>query len=70
LGDNPGIYFWDHELEAEEQDLPSWKNMFLLATSFEHFWQSLRKFDPSQVVLKPGQVKSVWIDPSLLESSK
>ncbi len=70
LGDNSGIYFWDHELEAEEHNLPSWKNMFLLATSFNQFWQSLRKFDPSKVVLKPGQVQSVWVDPSLLESNK
>lgn len=70
LGDNSGIYFWDHELEAEEHDLPSWRNMFLLSTHFDHFWQSLREFDPSQVVLKPGQVQSVWVDPSLLESSK
>lgn len=70
LGDNSGIYYWDHELEGEEPNLPSWKNMFFLSQSFVKFEESLKKFDPSRVKLKPGQVKSAWIDPDFLDSLK
>lgn len=68
LGEKNGeIYFWDHELEANNNELPSWKNMFFLASSFDEFLHSLRKFDPSQIKLEPEQVESVWIDPGFLK---
>ena len=61
--DKPGIYFWDHELEQEEDSEPTWDNMFLLARTFGEFWQALKKFDVHAVQLKPGQVISTWSDP-------
>lgn len=63
LGEKAGVYFWDHELEAEEGQLPSWNNMFRVADNFASFWSSLRPFDISNVELKPGQVQSIWVDP-------
>jgi cell wall assembly regulator SMI1 len=51
------VVFWDHEVEQET----------VLAQSFNEFLESLEKFDPETVKLKPGQVVSAWIDPSLLE---
>jgi hypothetical protein len=51
------VVFWDHEREDETH----------LADSFTAFLESLERFDPQSVELKPGQVKSAWIDPSLLE---
>ena len=61
--EKPGIYFWDHELEQEEDEMPGWENMFLLASTFEEFWQALEPMRLEDIRLEPGQVKSVWIDP-------
>jgi len=61
------IYFWDHELEASDNELPSWTNMFLLTSKFSKFWNSLKKIDPSKIKIKPEQIKNTWIDPSLLK---
>jgi len=63
-GANPGVYFWDHELETDEGEEPTWANMFPLAPTFAEFWENLREFDINSVELKPGQVKSVWVDPN------
>ncbi|MEM6791925.1 MAG: SMI1/KNR4 family protein [Myxococcota bacterium] len=51
-----GVVFWDHELEEETA----------ISSTFSEFLDSLRNFDPASVELKPGQLISVWIDPSLL----
>jgi len=62
-----GVYYWDHELESNEGEPPSWANMFFLSKSFSEFLNMLNKFDPSSVRLKPGQVKKAWIDPEFLK---
>ena len=62
LGEQVGIYFWDHELEAEEEKLPSWENLFFLSNSFQDFLEMLQKFDPDEVEVPPGS-KVVWVDP-------
>ncbi len=49
------VFFWDHELEQDGEKI---------ADSFEAFLASLEPFDPQSVRLEPGQVKSVWVDPS------
>jgi hypothetical protein len=54
------VSFWDHELEHAEP-------VFSVAASFRAFWDALEPFDPSTIDLKPGQVKSVWVDPDLLK---
>jgi hypothetical protein len=53
-----GVLFWDHETEEATH----------ISSSFSKFIDDLRPFDPGSVVLKPGQVVSAWIDPSLLEA--
>lgn len=53
------IYFWDHEVAA---------TIHKLADSFTRFLAILKPFDGSQIKLKPGQVKSVWIDPDFKAS--
>jgi len=65
-----GVYYWDHELEPNEGELPSWNNMYFLSNSFSDFLKMLRKFDPSSIRLKPGQVKKAWIDPEFLKQVK
>ncbi len=51
-----GVFFWDHETEQTS----------LIATSFQEFIDCLRPLDSDSVQLRPGQVVSAWIDPSLL----
>jgi len=64
------IFFWDHELEADEGQEATFSNLFLISNSFTGFLSDLEKFDINQVQLKPGQVKSAWIDPEFLKSLK
>lgn len=54
-----GVFFWDHE--EPERDTK-------LASNFSGFIELLGPFDPASVELKPGQVKSAWIDPEFLKS--
>ncbi len=55
-----GVFFWDHESPTP---------LTRLADSFDAFLEMLQPFDVNSVELKPGQVKSVWIDPSLLNEN-
>jgi hypothetical protein len=64
------IFFWEHEMEAEEGEPATFSNLFKVGNSFQQFFDGLKKFDPSQVELEPGQVKRVWIDPEFLKSLK
>ena len=58
------VFFWDHEGEKlDENKEPSITNLYLISKSFGEFLKKLKPFDMSSVVLKPGQVKKVWIDP-------
>jgi hypothetical protein len=54
------VFFWDHELEPDRGGLVK------LAEAIPPFLELLTPFDPSTIKLKPGQVKSAWIDPNLL----
>ena len=58
------VFFWDHELEADEGEPPSDKNVFKIADSFSNFLFKLRKFDESKILLKEGQVKRAWANPN------
>jgi cell wall assembly regulator SMI1 len=58
------VFFWDHELEADEGKPATFSNLFLVGDSFDNFLARLKKFDASQVRLKPGQVKKVWGNPN------
>jgi hypothetical protein len=40
--DRGKIYFWDHEMEADEGEIPDYSNLTLIANSFEEFIASLR----------------------------
>lgn len=64
------VFFWDHELEADEGEAATFSNLFKIGNSFTDFFENLKKFDTSQVQLKPGQVKRAWIDPEFLRSLK
>lgn len=65
--DRGTVFFWDHELESEE-DLAA--ALAKLASSFDAFLLLLRKFDPQSVELRPEQVEHVWVDPEFLKSLK
>ncbi len=55
------VYFWDHE-----QPVPPVQ----MASDFAAFIEMLEPFDPGSIRLKPGQVKSAWIDPDFLKKFK
>lgn len=38
-----GVFFWDHEEEADEDEEPTMDNMYYLSKSFENFLLCLRK---------------------------
>lgn len=40
--DRGKIYFWDHEMEADNGETPDYSNLTLIANSFEEFIASLR----------------------------
>lgn len=46
-----GVLFWDHETEE----------LTALAPSFRSFLASLRRIDPSEKLLRPGQVQEVVV---------
>jgi hypothetical protein len=52
------VSFWDHETDEET----------VLTASAEEFCDSLVESTP--VVLRPGQVKSAWIDPAFLAEQR
>jgi hypothetical protein len=62
-GKNAGVYYWEHENEAEEGFPATVKNMSKVADTFSDFFNSLRKFDITKIKLKSGQVTKVWVDP-------
>jgi hypothetical protein len=39
-----------------------------MASDFSAFMEMLEPFDPGSIKLRPGQAKSVWIDPDFLKS--
>ena len=55
--DGESVYFWDHET-AE---------LTKLSDAFSGFLNLLQPFNVDDIELKPGQVKSVWVDPDLLK---
>src|SRR5580704_4066063 len=55
---NGAVFFWDHELPEDITEL---------APNFGAFLDLLEPFDIETVVLKPGQVKRVWIHPDFLK---
>jgi len=61
------IYFWNHELESEN-DLSS--ALTEIAQSFDAFLASLEVFDPKQIQLKPGQITKAWIRPRIPQKRK
>ena len=52
------VSFWDHENEVET----------VLSPTMEEFCDGL--VEPTPVVLRPGQVKRIWIDPAFLAQQR
>lgn len=52
------ILFWDHETEE----------IFMVASSFLDFLESLQAYHASEVPLMPDQIVEAWIDPDFLKS--
>jgi len=57
-GKNGAVYFWDHETAGITK----------LADDFQSFLDLMEPLE--DIELKPGQVKSVWVDPKFLKTLK
>ena len=44
--DHGSVYYWDHELEADEGEEPTYANLSEIADSFASFWEAIREGDP------------------------
>ena len=68
-GDNTNkIFFWDHEgEELDESKKSTNKNIYLLSDTLNSFLTNIEPFSIKDIKLRPGQVKSVWIDPEMLK---
>ncbi|MCG9873862.1 MAG: SMI1/KNR4 family protein [Leptospiraceae bacterium] len=64
------IYFWDHEMEADEGEKPDYSNMYKISDSFSSFIKRIEKFDPSKVEVNEKDVMNVWVDPEFLKDIK
>ncbi len=64
--DDGAVYFWDHEFEAEDGQLPRTDNLHLLTDSFSDFFAHLRPLTDDDIVDGPTELRSAWIDPELL----
>jgi hypothetical protein len=64
------IFFWDHEQEAPEGEVPGYGNMLPLAPSFSDFLMRLQPFKTDDVTLNPEDVISVKIKPDFHEKFK
>lgn len=58
LAQRTQVIFWDHELPD---------TLAVLAENFTAFLKLLQPFDVSKVEIRPGQLKSAWIDPEFLK---
>jgi hypothetical protein len=47
--DSGSVYYWDHELEADEGEEPTYANLSHVADSFATFWEAIRTGDPPGV---------------------
>jgi hypothetical protein len=57
------VFFWDHELEGDEGEPPTFSNLFKVGDSFKEFFDSLKPFNPEDVESEPCEGVSVWIHP-------
>jgi hypothetical protein len=57
------VFFWDHELEADDGEPATFANLFKVGDSFQQFLDGLKPFGPDNVESKPGHVGRVWIHP-------
>jgi hypothetical protein len=67
--DNGWTYFWDHELEAADDEEPDYGNMTRLAPSFSEFLDHLEPYRSDDSEPKP-KVLSVKLKPGFAEKFK
>jgi len=63
---NESIYFWDHELEASENETPSFNNLSLAAASFTEFLEKLTPLNNSDIPTD-ASVISVTVKPGFAQ---
>ena len=66
--DEGSVWFWDHELEAEEGESASEANLTFLADRFDEFLSRLEPFSVDD--LPSGEGGPAWMDPAFAEEMR
>lgn len=66
-GEIGAVYFWNHEEEVEENQIPNMQNMYKISNNFSGFLDMIEKFDSTKVKVKEEDVLSSWVDPEFLK---
>lgn len=67
--DYNAVYFWDHELEADEDEPPTESNLFKLTNNFNEFLEGLEPFDESLLDKFPmGEAEIVFANIEFLKA--
>ncbi len=64
------VYFWDHELEVEDEVLERSPNITPLANTFSEFFKKLEIIQPKKIVVSQAEKDAAWIDPEFLKQHK
>jgi SMI1-KNR4 cell-wall len=64
------IFFWNHEEECGEDELPSYDNMSLLSPSFEGFLNNIKPYKSEDADLGSMEILSVELKPGFAEKFK
>ena len=62
------VYFWDHELEDDEDEPPTENNLFKLADNFNELLEGLEPFDISVLDNFPTKVEVVFANIDFLKA--
>jgi len=66
LGDGGAVFYWDRDLDADDEEQPSWKGAERLADSFGDFLARLEPA-PEDFSIAPEPTDAGWVDPEFLE---
>lgn len=66
------VYFWDHELEVEEEDevIDNPPNITRLANNFSEFFEKMQIISSENIVVTQEEKDAAWIDPEFLKQHR
>lgn len=68
--DHGSVWFWDHEYEVDEGEIPHWENLTRLASSLDEFMSLLAPYELPDELADSSHVIEAWINPAFLAKHK